>query len=1093
MNLSEPFIRRPVMTVLLTVGIVLFGVLAYRAMPVSDLPNVDYPVIQVQVAYPGATPETMANNVATPLERQFMQIPGLELVTSNSGQGNSSFTLQFELNKSIDAAATDVQAAISRAQGQLPQDLPSPPTFTKTNPNDQPQMYLAVMSNTITEAELYDYAVTQVGQRISIMPGVSQVQQFGTPSAVRVKADPSKLAVRGMTIDDLNNAIKANTSYQGAGQFDGPHRTLLLQPQGQLGNAAGYADMIVGRFKGSPVYMRDVARVVDSVQDERQHPSFWFRDAKTPTAIVVLPIYRQAGANAVEVSRRIESELPNIQKTLPPSVDLRVIYDRSASIVDSFVDVQGTLVIAFVLVVLVIFVFLGRAADTLIPTVALPLSLLLTFVVMNILGYSLDNLSLMALTLAIGFLVDDAIVFLENVVRRMEKFGEPPMLAALRGAQEISFTILSMTISLAAVFIPLVFLSGLMGRIFREFSITIVVAIFASGIVSLTLTPLMCARMLSRRGEGTKKTFLERVIGGVERRVLGVYGNSLWFFLRHRWISACVWVVCMIGTIVIFSGISWNGRVFVPGIPKSFLPTGDSSFLFGVMIAQQGSSPAQMQEYQKQVEAAMQSNPDVQLTITATGLSGLLNSNMGFAIAFLKPPKDRVTTPRPGESKASIETVAGDLMMRSAMHTTGLLTVLVPQPVLQISTGATSRTQGSVSFSISGVNPGEVYATAGKLMGAFYGQMGKLLTPQGGVSSDMFLQTPNLQIEPLRDEAATYGVNTTAIETLLNHAASQNYTYLIKRPTNQYQVILELDDQFRVEPADLNKLYVKSADGTKTVPLNAVAKWHQSIGPQSVNHVNQFTSVTFSFNPMPGVPLGNVTDFIQHTADQIVPPTMKATFQGEALTFQNTVGDLKVLMFMAVFVMYIILGILYESYLHPITVLSSLPVALVGGLVTLLLFGQAASLYAYIGMFMLMGIVKKNGIMIVDFALQRISAGESADRAIHDASMDRFRPIIMTTLAAVMGAVPIAMGFGSDGSSRRPLGLVIVGGLIVSQFITLYVTPAIYLYLEDFQEKVLDRIGFFRSARAHEALHGVPRTTELVPAEADGNGNGNGH
>ena len=1082
MNLSEPFIRRPVMTVLLTVGVVLFGVLAYKAMPVSDLPNVDYPVITVQVAYPGATPETMANNVATPLERQFMQIPGLELVTSNSGQGNSSFTLQFELNKSIDAAATDVQAAISRAQGLLPQDLPSPPTFTKTNPNDQAQMYLAVMSNTITEAELYDYAVTQVGQRISIMPGVSQVQQFGTPSAVRIKADPSKLAVRGMTLDDLNAAIKANTSYQGAGQFDGPNRTLLLQPQGQLGTAAGYSDMIVGRFKGSPVYMRDVARVVDSVQDERQHPSFWFRDAKTPTAIVVLPIYRQAGANAVEVSKRIESELPNIKRTLPPSVDLRVIYDRSESIVNSFVDVQGTLVIAFVLVVLVIFLFLGRATDTLIPTVALPLSLLLTFVVMQILGYSLDNLSLMALTLAIGFLVDDAIVFLENVVRRMEKFGEPPMLAALRGAQEISFTILSMTISLAAVFIPLVFLSGLMGRIFREFSITIVVAIFASGIVSLTLTPLMCARMLSRRGEGAKKTFLERVIGGAEHRVLRLYGNSLWFFLRHRWISFCLWVVCLFGT-----------GYLLYTIPKSFLPIGDSSFLFGVMIAQQGSSPAQMQAYQKQVETAMQSNPDVQLTITATGLSGLLNSNMGFAIAFLKPPKDRVTTPRPGESKASIETVAGDLMMRSAMRTTGLLTVLVPQPVLQISTGATSRTQGSVSFSISGVNPGEVYATAGKLMGAFYGQMGKLLTPQGGVSSDMYLQTPNLQIEPLRDEAATYGVSTTAIETLLNHAASQNYTYLIKRPTNQYQVILELDDQFRAEPADLNKLYVKSADGTRTVPLNAVARWHQSIGPQSVNHVNQFTSVTFSFNPMPGVPLGKVTDFIQQTANQIVPPTMKATFQGEALTFISTVKDLSLLMLMAVFVMYIILGILYESYLHPITVLSSLPVALVGGLATLMFFGQEASLYAYIGMFMLMGIVKKNGIMIVDFALQRISAGESAPQAIHDASMDRFRPIIMTTLAAVMGAVPIARGFGADGSSRRPLGLVIVGGLIVSQFITLYVTPAIYLYLEDFQEKVLDRNSFFRSARAHEELHGVPRTAELAAAPADGNGNGNGN
>ena len=493
-NLSEPFIRRPVMTAVLTISAILFGVLAYKNLPVNDLPAVDYPVIQVQVGYPGATPETMANNVATPLERQFMQIPGLEIVTSSSNQGNANFTLQFNLNKSIDAAATDVQTAITQASGQLPPDLPSPPTLSKTNPNDQPIKYIALYSNSVTKAALYDYASTQAGQRLSIVPGVSRVLVYGTPRAVRVKADPSKLETRGMTMEDLANAIKAGTSYQGAGQFDGATRTFLLQPQGQLETAAQYEKLLIGYRNGAPIYLKDVAEARDSVQDERLDLRFYVRDHEVPTATVVVAVFRQAGANAVEVSKACEDLLPTIQQTLPPAVQIKTIYDRSLSIVHSIMDVQETLFIAFILVVLVIFLFLGRAADTLIPIVALPLSLLLTFIAMNALDYSLDNLSLMALTLAIGFLVDDAIVFLENVVRRMERYGESPLTATFNGAREISFTILSMTISLAAVFLPLVLMSGLMGRIFREFSVTIIISIIASGIVSLTLTPLMCAR-----------------------------------------------------------------------------------------------------------------------------------------------------------------------------------------------------------------------------------------------------------------------------------------------------------------------------------------------------------------------------------------------------------------------------------------------------------------------------------------------------------------------------------------------------------------------------------------------------------------------
>ncbi|CAN5484644.1 multidrug efflux RND transporter permease subunit [soil metagenome] len=1082
------------MTFVLTVSAILFGVLAYKQLPVNDLPAVDYPVIQVQVAYPGATPETMANNVATPLERQFMQIPGLEIVTSQSSQGSTNFTLQFNLNKSIDGAATDVQTAITQASGQLPPDLPSPPTLSKTNPNDQPIKYIAMYSNSITRAQLYDYASTQAGQRLSIVPGVSRVLVYGTPRAVRIKADPSRLAARGLTMEDLAKGIQAGTSYQGAGQFDGATRTFLLQPQGQLETVDQYNNLVIAYRNNSPVYVKDVADVRDSVQDERLDLRFYVRGRKDlPTATVVVAIFRQAGANAVEVSKACEDLIPTIKKTLPPAVDITTIYDRSLSIVHSIMDVQETLFIAFALVVVVIFLFLGRVTDTLIPVVALPLSLLLTFAAMNVLGYSLDNLSLMALTLAIGFLVDDAIVFLENTVRRREHFNENPMQAAINIAREISFTVLSMTVSLAAVFLPLVLMSGLMGRIFREFSLTIIIAIFASGVVSLTLTPLMCARMLGERGKGTKKTWLERVIGGIEKRVLGVYGSSLWFFLRHRWISAFLWLICLGGTLFFFKVL-----------PKSFLPVGDSSFTFGVIMGQQGSSPDQMHHYQTKAVEALAADPNVDLAVTVTGLSGFVQSNQGIMFAMLKDPKDRAPSSLSKTEHPSIQVVSRELAGSMVMKNPGMLAFVIPQPTLQIATGASNRNQGQFSYAISGVDPKEVYDTAGKLMFAFMSQgAGKYFLPlmQGGISNDMYLQTPKLKIDILRDQAATYGISPTNIETLLRNAYSQNYVYLIKQPTNQYQVILETKDNARAEPQNLDLLYIKSDDGTRTVPLSAVAKWSPGLGPQSVNHLNQFTSVTFSFNLMPGVSLGEATTFIEQTASQIVPQTMRADFQGEALTFKSTVSDLTGLMVLAVFVMYVILAILYESYLHPITVLSTLPTAMVGGLLTLWIFHEEASLYAYIGMFMLMGIVKKNGIMIVDFAIQRVAAGKSAEESIHEASVDRFRPILMTTLAAVMGAVPIALGWGADGASRRPLGLVIVGGLIVSQFITLYVTPVIYLYLEMFQEKVLNKVPFFAAhyeghaqAGELESQHDANGEDGNIPvAEVIRMGNGNGH
>jgi HAE1 family hydrophobic/amphiphilic exporter-1 len=1038
------------MTAVLTLSVILFGVLSYLQLPVNDLPAVDYPVIQVSVGYPGASPDTVANNIATPLERQFMQINGLEVVTSKSTQGFASFTLQFALDKNIDAAATDVQTAISQAISSLPADLPSPPTYSKTNPNDQPLMYLAMVSNSVTKGQLYDYASTQVGQRLSILPGVSNVAVYGTKSAIRIKANPAAMWARSISIDDLSTAIKNGTSYAGAGQLDSASRTAILRPQGQLETAEQYGNLIVGGTNNSPVYLRDVATVKDSVQDERVNMRFWVRDREVPASTLVMAVSRRAGANAVEVSKSIHEILPAIKSELPGSIDIIPVYDRSASIVHSVADVQVTLIIAFVLVVIVIFAFLGRVTDTLIPVVALPLSLLITFIAMNALGYSLDNLSLMALTLAIGFLVDDAIVFLENTVRRIER-GEQPFEAAISSAKEISFTIVSMTISLAAVFIPLVFMTGLVGRIFREFAITIVIAILASGIVSLTLTPLMCARLLKERGHGLKQTWVERVIGGIEKRVLGFYGGSLWWFLRHRWISPVIWAICLAGTIWLFMLV-----------PKSFLPPGDSGVIFGAFIAQEGSSPKQMREYQNRVDQMLQQDPNVYTDFTLTGATGFLSSNMGITFTYIGEPDKR----RP------IADVTAELMGK--LNTIpGIMSFLRPWPVLSISTGVTAQTQGQYAFTISGVNPEQVYETGNKLLAK--------LRPSPlflSVSSDLYNHTPNVNIDIRRDQAKTYGVSEARILTLLRNAYSQNYLYLIKQPDDQYQVILEMDDSVREKPEDLSLLYIKSDNGQRLVPLSELVTWKSTLGPQSVNHFNQFTSMTLSFNLKPGVALGDATNFITQSAQEVVPPGVRAELQGEALTFSRTVTSLTILMGLAVFVMYVILAILYESYVHPLTVLSTLPTALVGGLLTLIVFGQEASLYAFVGMFMLMGIVKKNGIMIVDFARQRVEHGEAADKAIHDASMDRFRPILMTTLAAVFGAIPIALGYGADGSSRRPLGLVVVGGLIVSQFITLYITPVIYLYLEQFQENVLDRTSFFRSRRSQK-----PTVTETPSPE----------
>jgi HAE1 family hydrophobic/amphiphilic exporter-1 len=1077
-GLSGPFIRRPVMTVLLTLSVIVAGLATYGKLAVNDLPAVDYPVIQVTSSYPGADPTTMANNIASPLEKQFLQIPGLDIITSASTQSNTSLTLQFELSKSITDAATDVQAAIQRATGKLPIDLPSPPTFTKTNPNDQAVYLLGLMSDTLTDWDLYKYASTAVAQRIAILPGVSQVNIYGVQGAIRIKADPAALASRGLTMDDLASAIKAGTVYSGAGQFDGTHRTLVLQPNGQIDQAEGYRNLIVARNQnGSPVYLRDVADVRQSVQDERISRTFWMRGFNPPGSVVVLAVSRQAGANAVEVANSVKALFPELRVSLPGSIKFTPVFDRSQTIVNSVHDVQFTLVIAFVLVVLVIYVFLGRATDTLIPVVALPLSLLLTVTVMYMLDFSINNLTLMAMTLCIGFLVDDAIVFLENVVRRAEH-GESVVKAAFNSAGEISFTILSMTLSLAAVFIPLVFLPSLLGRIFREFSVTIIVAILASGLVSLTLTPLMCARILGERRAGHKRAWMERHTSNFIKRVIAVYGRALDKFLDRAWLTVPILLICILGL--------W---FFFTHLPFTLLPPGDSGFVRGVFIAQEGSSPAQMHAYQQQVNQKLKEDSNVGQFFTLAGFAARSSSSQGLIFIFLKPRNER-----PPIDQCILQ------LQKSIGSIPGIAAVLQPNPVLQINVGATNQTQGQYAYTVSGIVPEDVYAVADQLVKKLQGFKGFAT-----VRSDYYHSTPNLSIDIDRERAATYGVSTSAVQSLLRNAYSQNYVYLIKEPEDQYQVILEVKDKERAEPTDLNNLYVRSntsgnfsasgagggtiatTTGTTAslVPLRAVTTTTQVLRPQAVNHFNQFTSVTINFNLLPNVAIGDATKFIEDSFAQIHPqfPTVQATFQGEALVFRQLFRALPLLLLSAIFVMYVILGILYESYVHPFTVLfPAIVPAVVGGLATLWIFHSVLSLYSVIGLFLLLGIVKKNGIMVVDFALQRIDEGWDLRSAIHEASMERFRPIMMTTLAALMGAVPLALGFGQDAASRRPLGLVIVGGLIFSQMITLFVTPVIYLWLEWFQEHVLDRVPFLRSAHFHREGEPPGVEAELEPA-----------
>jgi len=1006
------------MTVLVMLTILFFGLVAYQALPVSDLPSVDFPTIQVSVNYPGANPDTMANAIATPLEQQLMTIQGLQSIFSSSTTGSTSIVLQFALERNIDDATTDVQAALQRAQPNLPSNLPNNPIYEKVNPALTPALYLSLTSDAMTMYDLYDYANTFIGQRLAMVAGVSQVETYGSPYAVRVQVDPEKLAAKNIGIDQVTRVLQQANVNLPLGTLYGPRDDFTIDVDGQIFRAAGYAELILKNENGELLKIKDVATVLDSVQNDKFHNRFITQDSDQPS--VLLGILKQSGANSVAVIQGVNAMLEELKNQLPSSLQITRVYDQSHQIIESVDDVKLTLIVAFILVILIVYLSLGHVRNTLIPALAIPLSIMGTFSVMVLLGYSVDIFSLLAITLSIGFLIDDAIVVLENNVRHVG-MGQSPLDASLQGSKEISTTIFTMTLCLAAAFIPMLFMGGVVGRIFREFAVTIVSAVLISGFVSLSLTPMLTSRFLKPRGVD-KKSRMEDLSDRLNEKMKKGYEPLLHWALSHRFLVVGGGLASIVGSLLLFKAL-----------PKDFLPPEDVGFVEIYTLARDGTSPFLMKQYHAEACDLIKRDPNVESMFSVNSFG---NANEGIIFVHLKPYKDR---------KPMSECIHE--LGEKIRHFPGMNCYLSPLPLINFQVGTTAS--ALYQYSLTGLDRKTLYAYSPLLLA----QM-KSDPHFTTVSSDLRSLQPQLELHIDRERAYNYKVSAQDIENYLTYAYSDNKISLINATINQYDVLIETLPSFYKDPTVLSKLYVRSQTN-HLVPLSEILQVKETVGPLTVNHVNGQAAVGISFNVPEGGTLGESLQRIKELTHGALPPGIQGKVVGTADVFQASFASLTFLLLLAFFVIYIILGILYESFIHPLTVMSTLPPALLGGLLTLFIFGQTLSVYSFVGLILLIGIVLKNGIMMVDFANNAVkNENKTAYDAIIEACLVRFRPIMMTTVAALMGAVPIALGVGGAlAQGRVSLGLCVVGGLIISQALTLLLTPVLYYYFETLQEK----------------------------------------